>query len=117
MARKIHLITRSITSTVATVIAHDVETEETKNVQLAVSRTYKTDNELLKVLREKYETDTFKIACVVDSFVTVEKYGMTEEDFISNAEIITKKSKDSEDDSEDEEDYDEADEEELEEEN
>ena len=113
MARKKHLITRSITSTVVTVIAHDVETEETKNVQLAVSRTYKTDNDLLKAVREKYETDTFKIACVVDSFVSVEKYGMTEDDFISNAEIITKKSKDSED----EEDYDEADEEELEEEN
>lgn len=115
MARKVHLITRSITSTVATVIAHDVETEETKNVQLTVSRSYKTDNELLKVLREKYETDTFKIACVVDSFVTVEKYGMTEDRFISNAQIITKKAKDK--DSEDEEDYEEADEEELEEEN
>lgn len=113
MARKKHLITRSITSTVATVIAHDVETEETKNVQLAVSRTYKTDNDLLKAVREKYETDTFKIACVVDSFISVEKYGMTEDDFINNAEIITKKAKDSED----EEDYDEADEEELEEEN
>lgn len=103
MARKKHLITRSITSTVATVIAHDVETEETKNVQLAVSRTYKTDNELLKAVREKYETDTFKIACVVNAFVTVEKYGMSEDKFIDNAEIITKKSKDSED----EEDYDE----------
>lgn len=110
MARKKHLITRSITSTVATVIAHDVETEETKNVQLAVSRTYKTDNDLLKAVREKYETDTFKIACVVDSFVSVEKYGMTEDDFINNAEIITKKSKDSEDE-ENEDEYEEADEE------
>lgn len=114
MARKKHLITRSITSTVATVIAHDGETGETGSEQLVVSRTYKSDNELLKALREKYETDTFKIACVIDFFVTVEKYGMTEDDFINNAEIIFKKSKnDNEDEYEDEE----ADEEELEEEN
>ena len=113
MARKKHLITRNITTTVATVIAHDLETEETKNVQLAVSRTYNKDNELLKAVREKYESDTFKIACVVDAFVTVEKYGMSEDDFIAKAEIITKKSKDSEYDEE----YEEADVEELEEEN
>lgn len=82
---KQHYVTRRITTTKAVVLAHNVETNETAKCEVILPRAYKNDNEVLAKAREIYETDTVKIACVLQTSVDIQKYVMTEEEFVKNA--------------------------------
>ena len=85
------MVTRTIKSTVCTFLAMEVDTAEVKNVTLTLPRTYKSDEEILKVAKKQAETENFKIVAVVDKSEQENLYGMTEAKFIENAEIIPAK--------------------------
>ena len=64
---KIPMVTRTMKSTVATIMTVNVPEEKTENVEYTVPRTYKDNGELLKAAKALYETDTTKLIHVLDS--------------------------------------------------
>lgn len=87
MAREI-MITRTITSTKANVMCLDIEAGEPFNETVEVARTYKDDEALLKAVKPLIETDTIKAVHVVDKEVVETLYGMPEQVFIMNANVM-----------------------------
>ena len=92
MARK-PMVTRTLKSTTVVALCMDVVKCEPENKTLTIARTFKDDNSALKVLKNKYETDTLKVVHVVSRTETEELYGMTEEDFIKYAVILDKETR------------------------
>lgn len=91
MARK-PMITRTVTTTKATILFVDTEAEETVTGVVEVPRTYKDDNKLLEAV--KGVVDSSRIPLKVISTEAVETlYGMTEQKFIDNAEKLPPRSK------------------------
>lgn len=81
MART-RMITRTITETIVTAMCVNVVVGEVNIVSYTISGEFKTNDEILKVLKKRYEDDTFKVVNI-QNVETVEKlYGMPEEDFI-----------------------------------
>ena len=92
MAR-VPMVTRTIVSTLATVMAVDLNTGETSNKQCVVARTYKDDEELLKAVKKQYEVaGEIAIVKVIDSERQEALYGMKESDFILHAELLPPRS-------------------------
>ena len=92
MARK-PMVTRTLKSTTVVALCMDVVNCEPENKTLTIARTFKDDNSALKVLKDKYETDTLKVVHVVSRTETEELYGMSEEDFIKYADILDKETR------------------------
>ena len=87
MAR-IPMITRTVTSTKATVLAVDITTGATYDKEVEVARAYKDNDKLLKVIKETFETATEKIVAIKSSEEVETLYGMTEQKFIELAEKL-----------------------------
>lgn len=87
MARK-PMVTRTIVATEAEVMKVDVTTERTFKEVVTVPRTYKTDADLLKAVKEVAETDNIKVVHIIQSKKTETLYGMTETEFIAHATIF-----------------------------
>lgn len=87
MARK-PMVTRTIKTTEVTVLCLNIETAEPFNKTVTVPRTHKDDKKLLDIVKGMVETDTEKVVHIVDKQVSNVLYGMTEEKFISEAEIL-----------------------------
>ena len=81
-------VTRTIKSTKVTVLCLDVETGEPCNVSCVVARTYKDDTKLLAKVKEIVETETVKAVHIVDKEEVETLYGMSEQKFIENAEVL-----------------------------
>lgn len=90
MARKPQ-VTRTITTTDVEVMCLDVEHGEAITKSATLPRTYKTEKELMKAVREKIETETVKPVQVVKTTINEQLYGMTEEEFISVAHKLEKR--------------------------
>ena len=90
---KIPMVTRTMKSTVATIMTVNIPEEKTENVEYKVPRTYKDSGELLKVAKFLYETDTTKLIHVIDSHTETQLYGMPESDFLTYAHPIEKNTK------------------------
>lgn len=87
MARQ-PMVTRTITTTVANVLCLDTELEAPVTKTVSVPRTYKSTEKLEKAVKNAIETETLRVVQVKD-FSTVNKlYGMSEQKFIENAEIL-----------------------------
>ena len=99
MARKERMITRTINKTSCIMVVFDVNTNQPTERETTVAGTFKTDEDLTAKLKDLYETETEKVVHVKDVNVISELYGMTEQTFLDNAEIIHKKG-DSEDEPE-----------------
>lgn len=82
------MVTRTITTTVVTILGMDVEKCEPMNATFTVPRTYKDEEKLLKAVKAIGETDTFKIVKIVDTQVQETLYGMDESTFIANATVL-----------------------------
>ena len=82
------MVTRTIVTTKATVMCLDVEKGEPFNETYILPRTYKDEKVLMKKVKEMFETDTIKPVHVVDVEEVETLYGMTEQNFILNAEIL-----------------------------
>lgn len=87
MAR-VPMVTRTIVTTKAIVLALDTVTAEPQNLSVIVPRTYKDDNALLKAVKASAETDTLKMVSIVSKEEVETLYGMTEQDFIENATVL-----------------------------
>lgn len=87
MARK-PMVTRTITTTIADVMCLDVVSAVPFNKKVTLPRTYKDDEALFKKVKEEIETDIFKPVYIVGKEEVETLYGMTEQDFISHAEVL-----------------------------
>lgn len=83
------MVTRTITTTKAIVMCLDIESGEPCNKSVVVPRTYKDDETLLKKVKEVIETETFKPVHIVGKEEIETLYGMTEQEFIEHAKVLT----------------------------
>lgn len=86
MARE-RMITRTVESTIAYAMCIDTETANVSIEQFRISGKFE-EKELLKKLKKNYETDTFKVVAIQSTEIEEKLYGMTEELFISMAEVL-----------------------------
>ena len=87
MARK-PMVTRTIVTTKVNVLCLDIKSAEPFNKTVTLPRTYKDEKKLLKKVEEVVNTDDVKAVHVVDKEEVETLYGMTEQDFITNATIL-----------------------------
>lgn len=92
MARK-PMITRTIKTTVATVLCLDVEKAEPLNYTVELARAYKDEKHLMKAIREKVDTAEVKVVHLVSVDVKEALYGMYEDDFIEHAKELPPRTK------------------------
>ena len=82
------MVTRTIVTTKAIIMCLDVEAGEPFNKEVTLPRPYKDEKALLKKVKPLVETDTIKAVHVVDTEEVETLYGMTEQEFIENAQIL-----------------------------
>lgn len=87
MARK-PMVTRTIVTTKVNVLCLDIKSAEPFNKVVILPRTYKDDKKLLKKVEEVVNTGEVKAVHVVDKEEIETLYGMTEQDFITNATVL-----------------------------
>lgn len=87
MAR-VPMVTRTVTSTKATVLVVDITTGSTFDKEVEVVRTYKDSDKLLKAIKSSFETATEKIVAIKSSEEVETLYGISEQMFIEIAEKI-----------------------------
>lgn len=86
------MITRTVTTTKATVLCVNTVAEETVTKVVEVSRTYTDDSKLLKAVKETLDKTIIPVKVI--STETVETlYGMTEQQFIELAEKLPPRTK------------------------
>lgn len=86
MAR--NLITRTIKSTKVNALCLDIVTAEPFNESFNLAGTYKDTAKIKKVLEKQYNNDEHVIAHIVDVEELNTLYGMSEQKFIENAEVL-----------------------------
>lgn len=89
MTRK-RMVTRTIEQTTANVMTLNVVTAEVTITPYTISGEL-TGDALLKALQDTYQTDTMKLAHVLESTVESVLYGMEEEEFIKLAKVLPKR--------------------------
>lgn len=82
------MITRTITTTTAVLLMADTVAAEMHNTTVTLPRTYKDNDAVLKAARPLVETETDKAVSVVSITINETLYGMTEEQFLSMAEVL-----------------------------
>ena len=87
MARK-PMVTRTIVTTKVNVLCLDIQSAEPFNKEVILPRTYKDEKKLLKKVEEIVNTEDIKAVHIVDKSEVETLYGMEEQDFINNAEIL-----------------------------
>ena len=87
MARK-PMVTRTIVTTKVNVLCLDIQSAEPFNKVVTLPRTYKDEKKLLKKVEEVVNTDDVKAVRIVDKEEVKTLYGMTEQDFITNAIVL-----------------------------
>lgn len=85
------MITRTITTTKATIMVADTVAGEILNQEVTLPRTYKNDEAILKAARPLVESDEIKAVSVVNVEICEALYGMSEQAFIENAELLPAK--------------------------
>lgn len=92
MARK-PMVTRTITTTKATVMCLDITKGESFTKVYTLPRTYADDKKLLAVVQKEYDTEELKSVHIVAKEEIETLYGMTEADFIANATELDKETR------------------------
>lgn len=87
MARK-PMVTRTIVTTKVNVLCLDIQSAEPFNKVVTLPRTYKDEKKLLKKVEEVVNTNDVKAVHIVDKEEVETLYGMSEQDFITNATIL-----------------------------
>lgn len=88
MAR-VPMVTRTIKATKANVLCLNIVEGEPFNQEVILPRTYKDEKSAMKMVEKMVNTDTVKAVHIVHTEVFENLYGMTEQEFIKNAQIIT----------------------------
>ena len=87
MART-RMVTRTISFTEVSVITMNIETVTPQHEVIRIAGVFDNDKSLLKKLKNRYETDLYKIVAITDTKVIEKLYGMCEEDFIEYAKEL-----------------------------
>lgn len=87
MARK-PMVTRTVQTTLATVLCLNTETAEPFNQTVTLSGTFKDNKAVMKAVKALIENDTISVAKVVDIEIEEKLYGMPEQDFINAAKVL-----------------------------
>lgn len=87
------MVTRTILTTEVTVLCLDLIKAEPFNKTVTLPRTYKDEKAMMKKVSAIIDNDEVKAVHVVDTKVNETLYGMTEEQFISMAEVLPSRSK------------------------
>lgn len=92
MARK-PMVTRTIQSTTVTALCMDIVTAEPCNRTLTIPRAYKTEKDIMKVVKPIIETvGDIRVVAIVDTSVNEALYGMTEQEFLEHAHLMPPRS-------------------------
>lgn len=87
-------VTRTITTTLASILCLDVDSGEACNRNVVLPRTYKKDSDIIKAaVKVLADEPNVHPVHVVDCEVCETLYGMPESKFIANAEKITRNKK------------------------
>lgn len=87
------MVTRTILTTEVTVLCLDLIKAEPFNKTVTLPRTYKDEKAVMKKVSAIIDTDEVKAVHVVDAKVNETLYGMTEEQFISIAQVLPSRGK------------------------
>ena len=87
------MVTRTILTTEVTVLCLDLIKAEPFNKTVTLPRTYKDEKAMMKKVSAIIDNDEVKAVHVVATKVNETLYGMTEEQFISMAEVLPSRSK------------------------
>ena len=87
MTRK-RMVTRTVEQTTAQVMTLDITTAEVQIRPFDIGGKY-SDDELLKKLQQIFQTDTLKLVHIESQTCKEVLLGMTEEDFIKFAYVLT----------------------------
>lgn len=90
--RKEKMITRTITQTTAQVMAIEVTNSEVSIFETKIGGVY-TDIELLKMLKNIYETDTYKLVNIESNKHEEILLGMSESQFMEYATVLPPRTK------------------------
>lgn len=82
------MVTRTITTTKATVLCVNIKLEQPVTKEVVLPRTYKDDAKLLKAVENLVNTDELKAVHIVGTEIVETLYGMSEQKFIETAEIL-----------------------------
>ena len=88
MAR-VPMVTRTVTTTTVNAMCVDTTKGEVCNRVTTLPRTYNDDVKLLKKVKEQLEIEELKVVQIVDKTENETLYGMTEQDFINSAKVLT----------------------------
>ena len=87
MARK-PMVTRTLKATKAGVLCVNTETQTTSIVGVTLPRTYKCDEDALKVARTMLDTETIKAVRIMSREESETLYGMSEAKFMELADVL-----------------------------
>lgn len=87
MARK-PMVTRTLKATKAGVLCVNTDTQTTSIVGVTLPRTYKCDEDALKVARDMIDTETVKAVRIMSREESETLYGMSESKFMELADIL-----------------------------
>ena len=87
MART-RMVTRTINGTTIEAMCVDTTTAEVTIKELELTGETYTQEKALKVLKNEYETDTFKVVAIQKMEVHEEMYGLKEIDFLKVAQKL-----------------------------
>ena len=82
------MVTRTFKGMELNVMGVDTKLGEVSNKTVVIPRAIKDPNKLLKAVKDGFETETYKVVQIVDTKEVETMYGMTEQDFISHAQIL-----------------------------
>lgn len=87
MARK-RMVTRSVPTTIATLLCLDTERAEPFNKTVTLSGIFKDKKAILKAAKSVVEDDVISVAKIVNVEVEEKLYGMEEQYFIDHATVL-----------------------------
>lgn len=82
------MVTRTIQTTVANCLCVNPDTREVTEITLTLSGTFKDNKALEKAVNKVTEDAPFRVVSITDSRVEETLYGMTEQKFIENADVL-----------------------------
>ena len=87
------MVTRTIQKKVYTCIVFKCDTNEVCEADFVITEKLTDNAAALKILRKRYEGDTFKIAAIKNTHIEEKLYAMSEVDFLKYAHIVEKENK------------------------
>lgn len=87
MARE-RMVTRTVVATEVNALCLNIETSEPFNKSIILSGTFKDNKAVEKAAKKVIDTDTEKCVTVVDYKEKETLYGMTEQKFIEQADVL-----------------------------